>query len=277
MDCERAGDAVGDDAMDLSTVYPVVESFYSVQGEGYHAGIPHVFVRFGTCNLRCSWCDTDFDTFEEMNAVDILGEILQYNCNRVIFTGGEPMLHDLWPLHRLLKRRGFTLSVETNGTISIPEGLIDWICVSPKDQVYPNSIIRQNTGDELKVVYCGQDLTMYDEIKSGLDHHFMRPCYIDTRKMAKCFSKPNKLSKSTTDGDYHCRHTNGWVFYEDSCYCIEWRHGFNVFAHALPGSRISRHLYLIQLWAKTRNRDSESERNNSTLLIQELRRRTSRC
>ena len=95
MDCERAGDAVGDNATDLSTVYPVVEIFYSVQGEGYHAGIPHVFVRFGTCNLRCSWCDTDFDTFEEMNAVDILGEILQYNCNRVIFTGGEPMLHDL--------------------------------------------------------------------------------------------------------------------------------------------------------------------------------------
>ena len=108
MNCERAGDAVEDDAKDHSTVYPVVEIIYSVQGEGYHAGIPHVFVRFGTCNLRCSWCDTDFDTFEEMNAVDILGEILQYNCNRVIFTGGEPMLHDLWPLHRLLKRRGFT-------------------------------------------------------------------------------------------------------------------------------------------------------------------------
>ena len=198
MDCERAGDAVGDDAMDLSTVYPVVEIFHSVQGEGYHAGIPHVFVRFGTCNLRGSWCDTDFDTFEEMNAVDILGEILQYNCNRVIFTGGEPMLHDLWPLHRLLKRRGFTLSVETNGTISIPEGLIDWICVSPKDQVYPNSIIRQNTGDELKVVYCGQDLTMYDEIKSGFDHHFMQPCYIDTASIeenGKMFQQTEQIVK----------------------------------------------------------------------------------
>ena len=198
MDCERAGDALGDDPMDLSTVYPVVEIFHSVQGEGYHAGIRHVFVRFGTCNLRCSWCDTDFDTFEEMNAVDILGEILQYNCNRVIFTGGEPMLHDLWPLHRLLKRRGFTLSVETNGTISIPEGLIDWICVSPKDQVYPNSIIRQNTGDELKVVYCGQDLTMYDEIKSGFDHHFMQPCYIDTASIeenGKMFQQTEQIVK----------------------------------------------------------------------------------
>ena len=198
MDCERAGDAVGDNATDLSTVYPVVEIFYSVQGEGYHSGIPHVFVRFGTCNLRCSWCDTDFDTYEEMKAVDILGEILQYNCNRVIFTGGEPMLHDLWPLHRLLKRRGFSLSVETNGTISIPEGLIDWICVSPKDQVYPNSIIRQNTGNELKVVYCGQDMAMYDDIKSGFDHHFMQPCYIDTASIeenGKMFQQTEQIVK----------------------------------------------------------------------------------
>ena len=180
MDCERAGEVVGDDPADLAVQYPIVEIFHSVQGEGFHAGIPHVFVRFGTCNLRCSWCDTDFDTFEQMDAIDILGEILQYDCDRVIFTGGEPMLHNLWPLHRMLKRRGINLSIETNGTINIPEGLIDWICVSPKDQVYPTSVIRQRVGNELKVVYCGQDMSMYDEIKLGFDHNFIQPCYIDT-------------------------------------------------------------------------------------------------
>ena len=180
MQCTRSGEVVGDDPSDLSTEYPVVEIFHSVQGEGFHAGIPHVFVRFGTCNLRCSWCDTDFDTFESMNAVDILGKILQYDCKRIIFTGGEPMLHNLWPLHRLLKRRGYNLSVESNGTIEIPEGLIDWICISPKDQVYPNSVIRQRNGNELKVVYCGQELAMYDDLKSGFEHHFIQPCYINS-------------------------------------------------------------------------------------------------
>lgn len=185
MDCDRSGLVVGDDASDLAVEYPIVEIFHSVQGEGYHAGMPHVFVRFGTCNLRCSWCDTDFDTFETMNALDILGEILKFNCKRVIFTGGEPMLHDLWPLHRLLKGRGFNLSIESNGTILIPEGLIDWICISPKDQVYPNSIIRQRSGDELKVVYCGQDIQMYDDLKVGFTHHFLQPCYLDTATVSE--------------------------------------------------------------------------------------------
>ena len=115
-----------------------------------------------------------------MTAIDVLSEILQYDCKRIIFTGGEPMLHDLWPLHRLLKRRGYNLSIESNGTIEIPDGLLDWICVSPKDQVYPNSVIRQRIGNELKVVYCGQQLDMYDELKVGFEHHFIQPCYIDT-------------------------------------------------------------------------------------------------
>lgn len=185
MNCERSGELVCDNSSDLAVEYPIVEIFHSVQGEGFHAGIPHVFVRFGTCNLRCSWCDTDFDTFESMPALDILAEIMKFDCKRVIFTGGEPMLHDLWPLHRLLKARGFNISIESNGTILIPEGLIDWICISPKDQVYPNSIIRQRNGDELKVVYCGQDLEMYDELKSGFNHHFLQPCYIDTASVSE--------------------------------------------------------------------------------------------
>ena len=176
MQCDRSGETVGDDASDLAVEYPIVEIFHSVQGEGFHAGMPHVFVRFGTCNLRCSWCDTDFDTYESMNALDILGQIMQYDCKRVIFTGGEPMLQDLWPLHRLLKRRGFNLSIESNGTITIPDGLIDWICISPKDQIYPNSVIRQRQGNELKVVYCGQELDMYDDFKDGFSHLFLQPC-----------------------------------------------------------------------------------------------------
>ena len=170
LNCDISGGQIVDNPSDLSQVYNIVEIFHSVQGEGFHAGIPHIFVRFGSCNLRCSWCDTDFDTYSNMTAIDILGEILKFDCKRIIFTGGEPMLQDLWPLHRLLKRRGYTLSIESNGTINIPEGLLEWICISPKDQMYPNVAIRQRIGDEMKVVYCGQDLSMYDSLKNGFEN-----------------------------------------------------------------------------------------------------------
>ena len=161
------------------TTYPIVEIFHSVQGEGYHAGIPHVFVRFGNCNLRCSWCDTDFLTYQDMELDAIVEQVLSFDCERVIFTGGEPALQDLATIGRRLKAAGCTLSIETNGTLPV-DPIIDWICVSPKDQVYPDVSIRQREGDELKVVYVGQDLSMYDGLKDGFTHMFVQPCYIDT-------------------------------------------------------------------------------------------------
>ena len=179
--------------------YPIVEIFHSVQGEGFHAGIPHVFVRFGNCNLRCEWCDTDFMTFTERTIDSILDEVLSYNCNRVIFTGGEPAMQDLTTIGGRLKEHDITLSIETNGTIEV-DPIIDWICVSPKDQVYPNVVIKQRFGDELKVVYCGQDLSMYDELKDGFDHHFLQPCYMENDSVeqnGKSFAVVENLVKNS--------------------------------------------------------------------------------
>ena len=177
--------------------YPIVEIFHSVQGEGFHCGIPHVFVRFGNCNLRCEWCDTDFLVYEERELDSIVEEVLSYGCDRVIFTGGEPAMQDLATIGSRLKERGINLSIETNGTIEV-DPIIDWICVSPKDQVYPNVAIRQRSGDELKVVFCGQSLDIYDELKEGFAHHFIQPCYIDTESVGrngKNFQVVEKLVK----------------------------------------------------------------------------------
>ena len=179
--------------------YPIVEIFHSVQGEAFHAGVPHVFIRFGNCNLRCEWCDTDFLTYEEMELEDIVETVLGYNCDRVVFTGGEPCLQDLDTIGGALKAHGINLSIETNGTILVPE-IIDWICVSPKDQVYPNVSIKQRQGDELKVVYCGQDLSMYDELKQGFEHHYIQPCYIEADSIeenGRSFALVENLVKST--------------------------------------------------------------------------------
>ncbi len=162
-------------------IYPIVEIFHSVQGEGYHSGESSIFVRFGRCNLRCEWCDTDFDVFENMNIDEIRSIIFEYNCKKIIFTGGEPALQNLEPLINSLRPMGYKFSIETNGTVEIPEGLIDWICVSPKDQLYPNVSIKQRHGDELKCVYVGQDLSIYDELKNGFNHLYLQPCYDETK------------------------------------------------------------------------------------------------
>ena len=183
----------------MSKTYPIVEIFFSVQGEGFHAGIPHVFVRFGNCNLRCEWCDTDFLTYEERSLESIVNEVLSYGCDRVIFTGGEPALQDLSTIGSYLKKEGITLSIETNGTIEV-DPIIDWICVSPKDQLYPNAKIIQRQGDELKVVYCGQKLDMYDDLKTGFTHHFIQPCYLESESVeenGRSFQAVEKLVKDS--------------------------------------------------------------------------------
>ncbi len=181
----------------MSTIYPIVEIFHSVQGEGFHAGIPHVFVRFGNCNLRCEWCDTDFLAYDERDIESIVEEVLSFDCKRVIFTGGEPAMQNLALIGSKLKKHGINLSIETNGTIPI-DPIIDWICVSPKDQLYPNAKIKQRSGNELKVVYCGQSLDMYDDLKEGFTHHFIQPCYLDTdtvEENGKSFQVVEKLVK----------------------------------------------------------------------------------
>ena len=179
--------------------YPIVEIFHSVQGEGFHTGIPHVFIRFGNCNLRCEWCDTDFMTFEDMDIDSIIEEVLSYDCDRVIFTGGEPAMQDLSVIGKRLKEHGISISIETNGTIPV-DPIIDWICVSPKDQLYPNVSIKQRTGDELKVVYCGQDLALYDELKKGFTHLYIQPCYVEDESVeanGKSFQIVERLVKNS--------------------------------------------------------------------------------
>ena len=166
---------------DMEQVFPIVEIFHSVQGEGHHTGTSSVFIRFGRCNLRCPWCDTEFDEWEDMTLGQVIDEVSKFSCDRIILTGGEPALQDLPTLCGALGTLGYHISIETNGTVAIPEDIVDWICVSPKDQEYPEVAIRQREGDERKVVYTGQDLSMYDSLRDGFDHLYLQPCYDEAK------------------------------------------------------------------------------------------------
>ncbi len=108
------------------------EIFYSLQGEGYHTGIPAVFVRFSGCNLRCPFCDTQHEEGTLMSDEDIVMEVAKYSTQIVILTGGEPGLWIDEKLVDALHHEGKYVCIETNGTCLLPEN-IDWVTCSPKE------------------------------------------------------------------------------------------------------------------------------------------------
>jgi len=112
---------------------PIVEIFYSLQGEGARTGQATVFVRVAGCSLACSFCDTDFRVRREMTINEIADEVAAFDCPWVCLTGGEPTLFDLQGLCDTLHGRGLSLQIETNGQHPRPLWGLDHITVSPKE------------------------------------------------------------------------------------------------------------------------------------------------
>jgi 7-carboxy-7-deazaguanine synthase len=116
-----------------SGLIPIVEIFYSLQGEGGRVGQATVFVRVAGCSLACSFCDTDFRVQRSLTTSQIVAEVQSFNAEWVCLTGGEPTLFDLQPLCDALHALGLKLQVETNGMHPRPNWQLDHITVSPKE------------------------------------------------------------------------------------------------------------------------------------------------
>lgn len=141
--------------MDLLAVeYPVMENFYTIQGEGCHSGKAAYFIRLAGCDVQCWWCDVkeswDADAHPTVKTEILVENAIESGTEFVVITGGEPLMHDLGPLTRSLKRRGLKVHIETSGSSPL-SGELDWITLSPKrfkkplDDIFPSV-------DELKVV-----------------------------------------------------------------------------------------------------------------------------
>lgn len=174
--------------------YGIKEVYHTLQGEGAQAGRAAVFLRFAGCNLWtgreaqradaiCRFCDTDFVGTDGENGgvyttaakvAHIVAEVWKRNAEGgvplVVCTGGEPLLQLDEELTSALKRRGFEIAVETNGTQPRPAG-IDWLCVSPKI----GAALELRSGDELKLVYPqeGGDPAQFESL--DFTHFFLQP------------------------------------------------------------------------------------------------------
>lgn len=165
------------------------EIFYSLQGEGFHAGTPSVFVRFSGCNLRCAFCDTDHREGVEMTDDEIVERVGKYPAEWIILTGGEPTLFIDDEFVRFLKTRtGKKIAIETNGTNIVPPS-VDWITVSPKSgfQGGGEYEVKTERADELKVVEIGQDLDPYFKLKcvTPATRMYLQPCFVDNDEVCK--------------------------------------------------------------------------------------------
>ena len=170
--------------------YKIKEIFYTLQGEGFHAGRPAVFVRFTGCNLWtgreedrkkaiCQFCDTDFIGTDGQNgghytSLELTQKIKELWPDAsqpfIVCTGGEPLLQLDQALADTLRKNNIYIAVETNGTQLAPKG-IDWICVSPKAQT--TLVLTQ--GHEMKLVFPQKGMMPKDVEHLDFDHFFLQP------------------------------------------------------------------------------------------------------
>jgi organic radical activating enzyme len=117
------------------TTYPVMEHFYTIQGEGFWSGTPAYFIRLGGCDVGCVWCDVkeswDAGLHPQALVSDLLGFVQKTPAERLIITGGEPCLYDLTALTNVFREAGYKLHIETSGAYPLT-GTWDWVCFSPK-------------------------------------------------------------------------------------------------------------------------------------------------
>jgi len=151
---------------------PLVEQFYSVQGEGFHTGKPAYFIRIGGCDIGCHWCDSKVTWNPEVHPLvevdNIVEEVLQTPAQSIVVTGGEPSLYNMNPLCEALKKHQIKTFLETAGTNQLT-GQWDWICLSPKKQTPPLSVYYDKA-DELKVIiYEEDDLRWAEEVSEKVN------------------------------------------------------------------------------------------------------------
>jgi 7-carboxy-7-deazaguanine synthase len=141
---------------------PLVEEFYSIQGEGFHTGKAAYFIRLGGCDIGCSWCDSRFswnpDLHPMVETKSIIYRVVESGADSVVVTGGEPLMWDLDLLCTGLKNENISTFIETSGAYPL-SGTWDWICLSPKKNMPPAGEICK-IASELKVII--QDMNDFE-------------------------------------------------------------------------------------------------------------------
>ena len=158
-------DVASQQQVNEGTALPLMEAFYTLQGEGYYKGSAAYFIRIGGCDVGCHWCDVkeswDAAKHPPTQIQEIVEEAYQYS-KTIVITGGEPLMWNMEPLTQALNLKNMQIHIETSGAYPIT-GNWDWFCLSPKKNMLPTAE-AYHIANELKViVYNKNDLLFAEE------------------------------------------------------------------------------------------------------------------
>ncbi|HTA82680.1 MAG TPA: 7-carboxy-7-deazaguanine synthase QueE [Bacteroidia bacterium] len=154
----------------MSKSLPVMEHFYTIQGEGMHSGSAAYFIRLGGCDVGCHWCDVkdswDVNAHPLVEVSELVKEVTKSGTGIAVITGGEPAMHNLKEITTQLKKQKIDVHIETSGSSAIT-GEFDWVCLSPKKRKEPlKSVLK--LADELKVIIYNKDDFAWAEKNAAL-------------------------------------------------------------------------------------------------------------
>ncbi|WP_421804354.1 7-carboxy-7-deazaguanine synthase QueE [Flagellimonas sp.] len=153
------------DLVEKGLMLPLMEEFYTIQGEGFHKGAAAYFIRVGGCDVGCHWCDVkeswNAETHPPTHIDSIVANAEKYS-NTIVITGGEPLTWDMGPLTEGLKAKNMNIHIETSGAYPLT-GVWDWICLSPKKNKLPVDDIHKKAHELKVIVYNKHDFIFAEE------------------------------------------------------------------------------------------------------------------
>ncbi|MEQ6121873.1 7-carboxy-7-deazaguanine synthase QueE [Reichenbachiella sp. MALMAid0571] len=178
-----------DQTLAITQKLPVMEIFYSIQGEGFHSGKPAVFVRLGGCDVGCHWCDVKESWNEKdhphLGIEEIINEVTRYPSKTIIVTGGEPLMYNLDGLTSELKKHSYQLHLETSGVYTMT-GQWDWITFSPKKFKKPDQSIYAVASELKAIVFNQSDFAFAESFVSSLNNdciQYLQPEWSKSEQM----------------------------------------------------------------------------------------------
>ena len=178
------------DLVDQGKMLPLMEEFYTIQGEGYHTGKAAYFIRVGGCDVGCHWCDVKESWNAELHPPTLANTIVEHAkkySDTVVITGGEPLMWSMDYLTKKLQQHGIKTHIETSGAYSF-SGIWDWFCLSPKKTKLPLKEVYKEA-DELKIIIFNKsDFKFAEEqaVKVGSNCElFLQPEWSKKEKMTE--------------------------------------------------------------------------------------------